>query len=80
MNTEYCNEYYSEYSILEPRLVAQTVKNPLAMQETWVQSLHWGHPLETGMGTHSSILAWRTLWTEESDGLQPLGSQRVRYN
>ena len=40
-------------------LVAQTVKNPHAMQETWVQSLGWEDPLEEGMATHSSILAWR---------------------
>ena len=40
-------------------LVAQMVKNTCAMQETWVQSLCWGHPLEEGMATHSSILAWR---------------------
>ena len=40
-------------------LVPQTVKNLHAMQETWVQSLHWGHRLEEGMATHSSILAWR---------------------
>ena len=41
-------------------LVAQTVKNPPAMGETWVQSLGWEDPLEEGMATHSSILAWRT--------------------
>jgi len=40
-------------------LVAQTVKNPLAIQETWVQSLGWEDPLEEVMATHSSILAWR---------------------
>ena len=40
-------------------LVAQLVKNPPAMQETWVRSLGWGHPLEKGKATHSSILAWR---------------------
>ena len=40
-------------------LVAQTIKNPPAMQETWVQSLGWEDPLEDGMATHSSILAWR---------------------
>ena len=42
-------------------LVAQTVKNPPAMQETWVQSLGWEDPLEEGMATYSSILAWRIL-------------------
>ena len=45
-------------------LVAQTVKNLPAMQETWVRSLDWEDPLEEGMAIHSSILAWRILWTE----------------
>ena len=44
-------------------LVAQLVKNLPAMQETWVQSLGWEDPLEKGMATHSSILAWRIPWT-----------------
>ena len=49
-------------------LVAQLVKNPPAMQETWVQSLVWEDPLEKGKATHSSILAWRISWTrKESD-------------
>ena len=46
-------------------LVAQTVKNLPVMLETWVQSLGWEDPLERGMGTHASILAWRIPWTEE---------------
>ena len=46
-------------------LVAQTVKNPSAMHETWVRSLDWEDPLEKEMATHSSILAWRIPWTEE---------------
>ena len=46
-------------------LVAQTVKNPPAKQETRVQSLDWEDPLEKGTATHSSILAWRIPWTEE---------------
>ena len=45
-------------------LVAQIVKNPPAMQETWVQSLGWEDPLKKGMATHSSILAWEIPWTE----------------
>jgi len=49
--------------------VAQTVKNPPAVWETWVRSLDWEDPLEKGMATHSSILAWRILWTEELSGL-----------
>ena len=51
-------------------LVAQTVKNLPAMQETWVRSLDWADPLEEGMAIHSSILAWRILWTEEPVMLQ----------
>ena len=53
------------------------VKNLLAMQETWVQSLGQEDPMEKGMATHSSILAWRIPWTEESGGLQSMVSQRV---
>ena len=55
------------------------VKNPLAMQETWVQSLSWEDPLEKGMATHFSLLAWRIPWTEEHGGLQSTGSQRVGH-
>ena len=47
-------------------MVAQTVKNLPAMQKTWVQSLSLGDPLEKGMATHSSILAWRIPWTEDT--------------
>ena len=57
--------------------MAQTVKNLPAMQETWVQSLGREDPLEKGMVTHASILAWRISWTEEPGGLQSMGSQRV---
>ena len=46
------------------------VKNMPAMQETWVQSLGWEDALEKGMATHSSILVWKTPWTEEPGGLQ----------
>ena len=53
--------------------MAQTVKNQLAMWETQVQSLDQEDPLEKGMATHSSILAWRILWTEEPGGLQSMG-------
>ena len=56
------------------------VKNHSAMWETWVQFLDWEDPLEKGMATHSSILAWRIPWTEEPGGLQTMGSQRVRHN
>ena len=54
---------------LEVSLVAQTVKNLPAMQETWVQSLDQEDPLEKGMATHFSILAWRIPWTEVPGGL-----------
>ena len=46
------------------------VKNPPAMHETWVQSLGWEDPLEKGMATHFSVLAWRIPWTEETGRLQ----------
>ena len=56
-------------------LVAQMVKNMPAMQKSWVQSLGQENPLEKGIATHSSILAWRILWTEEPGRLQSMGSQ-----
>ena len=59
--------------------VAQSVKNLPAVQETWVRSLGWEDPLEEGMATHSSTLAWRIPWTEEPGGLQSMGSQRVGH-
>ena len=49
------------------------VKKPSAMQETWDESLSQEDPLEKGMSTHSSILAWRIPWTEEPGGLQSMG-------
>ena len=61
-------------------LVAQMVKNLPAMQETRVQSLGWEVPLEKGMAIHSSILAWRILWTEKWGGLQSVGSQRAGHD
>ena len=56
------------------------VKNPPARQETWVWSLGWEDPLEKGMATHSSIIAWKIPWTEESGGLQFMGSQRTGHD
>ena len=50
-------------TLAQASLVAQLVKNPSAVRETWVQSLGWDDPLEKGKATHSSILAWRILWT-----------------
>ena len=57
--------------------MAQTVKNLPEMRETWVQSLGGEDPLEEETATHSSILAWRFLWTEEPGRLQSTGLQRV---
>ena len=61
-------------------LVAQTVKSPLAMQGTWVQSLGWKDSLGKGMAAQSSFLAWRIPGTEEPGGLQSMGSQSVRHD
>ena len=61
----------------------QWAKTPSAMQETqetWVRTLVWEDPLEEEMATHSSILAWRIPWIEESGGLQSMRSQRVGYS
>ena len=60
-------------------LVAQPVKNPPVMWETWVRSLGWEDPLEEGIATHSTILVLRVPWTEEPGGLQSMGLQRVRH-
>ena len=57
--------------------MVQMVKNPPAMQETWVRSLGREDPLEKGTATHSSILAWRIPWTEEPSGLQSMGLPTV---
>ena len=56
------------------------VKNLPVMREAWVQSLGHEDPLEKGIAMHSSILAWRILWTEEPGGLQSMGSQRVGHD
>ena len=61
-------------------LVAHTVKNLPAMQETEVQSLSWEDPLEKRMATHSSILAWIIPRTEEPGGLQSTGLGRLRHD
>ena len=60
--------------------ILHPVKNLTTMQETQVQSLDWEDPLEEGMVTYSSVLAWRIPWTEEPGGLQSMGSQRVRHD
>ena len=56
------------------------MKNLPTMREAWVQSLVWEDPLEEGMATHSSILAWRIPWAEEPGKLQSMGLQRVRHD
>ena len=61
-------------------LVVKMVKNPPAVQKTWVQSLVREDPLEKGMVTHSSILAWRIPWTDDPGGVQSMGSQRVGHD
>ena len=61
-------------------LVAQMVKNPPAMWETWVWSLGWEDPLEEDMAIHSSVLAWRIPWTEKLGGLQSTVLQRVGHD
>ena len=61
-------------------LVAQLVKSLPAIWETCVQSLGWEDPLEKGMVTHSSILAWKILGTEEPGGLHSMGSKRIGHD
>ena len=60
--------------------MTQMVKNLPAMREIQVRSLGWEDPLEEGIATHSSILAWRIPWTEEPGELQSMGSQRVGHD
>ena len=67
-------------NLLGASLVAQIVKNLTEMQEIQVQSLGQKDPLEKGMATSSSILAWRVPWMDEPGGLQSIGSQRVGHN
>ena len=57
-------------------IVAQLVKNPPAMRETWLQSLGWEYPLENRTATHSSILALRIPWTEQPGRLQSMGDRK----
>ena len=71
--------FISNHLFIWASLVAQTVKNPCALQETQVQSLGQEDPMEKGMATYSSILAWRILWTEEPGRLQTMGLQRVAH-
>ena len=61
-------------------LVAQLVKKPPVMQETWVRSLGWENALEKEMETHPSILAWRIPMDKEPGGLQSMGLQRIKHD
>ena len=76
----FLGNYYELCWSHQASLVAQTVKNLPAVLETQVQSLGQEDPLDKGMTTHSSTLAWRIPWTEEPGGLQFMGSQRVRHD
>ena len=60
--------------------MAETVKNPPAVEETQVLSVGWEDPLEKEMAIHSSILAWKIPWTEEPDRLQSMGLQGVGHD
>ena len=71
---------YVTYDCVQASLLAQTVKNLSARRETQVRPLGQEDPLEQGMVTHSSILAWRIPWTEEPGGVQSMGSQRVGHD
>ena len=73
-------EFRCSFVTLGASLLAQMVKNPPAMWETWVPSLGREDPLEKGRATHSSILAWRIPWTEEPGRLQSTGSKRVGHD
>ena len=70
----------SVIEVCKASLVAQMIKNPAAMRETGGQSLGWDDPLEEGMATHSSILAWRITMVMEPGRLQPMGLQRVGHD
>ena len=77
VKTKRTSEQTSKEGGQEEWIVAQLVKNLPAMQETWVQSPGQEDPLEKGMATHSSILAWRISWTEEPGSLQSTGLQEL---
>ena len=68
------------YICMRASLIALSVKNLPAMQETWVRFLGQEDPLEKAVATHSSILTWEIPWTDEPSGLQSMGSRRVRHD
>ena len=75
-----CSQGQNKIHVLLASLVAQMVKRLPTMRETQVQFLGREDPLEKEMATHSSILAWKISWMEESGRLQSMGSQRVRHD
>ena len=80
MSESLCSYSFKSHLFIHAGVVAQMVKNLAVMQEIQIPSLGWEDPLEKEMAAHSSILAWRIPWTEEPDGLQSTGSQRVRHD
>ena len=72
--------FFSPFYLLGASQVAERQRICLSVQETWVRFLSLEGPLEKEIAIHSSILAWEIPWTEEPDGLQSLGSQRVGHN
>ena len=75
-----CSQGQNKIHVLLASLGAQMVKRLPTMRETQVQFLGREDPLEKEMATHSSILAWKISWMEESGRLQSMGSQRVRHD
>ena len=73
-------QFMGSQRVRRASLVAQMVKHLPAMRQTWVQSLGLEDPLEEDMATHSSTLAWKIPWMEESGSLQSMGSQRIRQD
>ena len=71
---------FEVFLVLWDSLVAQMVKNLLAMRETRVQSLGWEDPLEKETATNSSTLTWKIPWMEDPGGLWSMGSRRVRHD
>ena len=75
-----CQQHLGLNLLIRASLVAQMVKNPPAMQETWVQSLGQEDTLEKKMATHSSIDAWRIPWTEDTGRIWSMRSQKFGHD
>ena len=80
MTSQHVPDKVSVPELRRASLMTQRVKNPPALREPWVQFLGLEDPLEKGMATYYSILAWRIPWTEEPGRLQSMESQRVRHD